>query len=860
MATIQTNLTCELQKAVKVQYLDGNLFSQDAQANQINVAVFDNGEPATISGTVTADIIRADGGTVAATGGTIEDNVASITMPSAAYAIPGVCSIVIKLTSSGVTTSIAAVVANVYESSTDTVIDPGTIIPSVTTLISAIETAVASIPADYSSLWTSLAPAFNPSKSGGYSVGEYCTNDGKMYICINPHTGSWTAGDFTQVNIGSELSSLKSAFDYNGHLNNGETIQKTKSAPGTSGTSVKTFESVLLLAGYEYVFKSEGSSLNGTCSSVIYDLNSTSLKVIGDINGSNAKQVTYTPSSDVLIKVGHYCYATSGSITDTIYMVDSAEKKNNTIGNTDVLSLLWETPVEYIAKYDGYVDSNGTISSGSAYRSTEYVDVSKFSHIAYKRIGITASSAGTGMAFYDANKTKVSFVGSMASQSANGYLSSYNYVQVPDNAVYARFTTYIDTSTYGNFALFGIPKVKYINVLKSYLEKGTVTLSQDDFVVNQWSTRGMEPNANRLSNKILIPVAKGDQIMFSTNSLYVFMGIYDTGMTNRTTIQDFTLASDGKILSVNMDGLLNITLKNSSGSAISVSDYDATIKIQNRYFVEPSEKKYQYDYYGEKIQLNGFSAKEILQLNTNNGAPNDIAIYGNYLLMGTNRSPNAGKLVIFDMSDGTQKSVLSVSESNHFNSMAFSGTKYDNSDLFPLLYAETEDANGLYLVIRISALDSYEVVKKYRFPETIYGTAPQIYWDFEHGVAYGICLKPTGRAAKYNFFKFDCSNETQNEDGTYTPAVVFESEIENPGVRQGGQYYKNRIYLMTTTTAYDHPTVIVINCDSIYPSVVSKLPNLPFVDEGEGLSISTDIYGNPHLYISNSYKVYELEL
>ena len=211
MATIQTNLTCELQKAVKVQYLDGNLFSQDAQANQINVAVFDNGEPATISGTVTADIIRADGGTVAATGGTIEDNVASITMPSAAYAIPGVCSIVIKLTSSGVTTSIAAVVANVYESSTDTVIDPGTIIPSVTTLISAIETAVASIPADYSTLWTTLAPAF--SSSTAYTAGQYVTYNGGLYKFTTSHTGSWAAGDVTSVNIGNEISSLKSALN-----------------------------------------------------------------------------------------------------------------------------------------------------------------------------------------------------------------------------------------------------------------------------------------------------------------------------------------------------------------------------------------------------------------------------------------------------------------------------------------------------------------------------------------------------------------------------------------------------------------------------------------------------------------------
>lgn len=213
MATINTNLVCDLQTAVKVKYIDGNVFSQDAQANTINVTVLDGGEPATISGTVTANIIRADGGTVTATGGTITDNVASITLPAAAYAVPGVVSIVVKLTADDVITTIAAVVATVYQSSTDAAVDPGTIIPSIQTLITEIETAVASIPADYSSLWTSLAPAFNPSKSGGYKVGEYVTNDGGLYRFTSAHSGSWSSGDVVAVNLGGEVYDLKSAFD-----------------------------------------------------------------------------------------------------------------------------------------------------------------------------------------------------------------------------------------------------------------------------------------------------------------------------------------------------------------------------------------------------------------------------------------------------------------------------------------------------------------------------------------------------------------------------------------------------------------------------------------------------------------------
>lgn len=209
MATIQINLTCELQEAVKVRYLDGNLFSQDNQGNQINITVFDNGEPATLGGSVTANVLLSDGSTVPATGGTITGNVVSITLPAAAYAVPGLASIIVKLTADGVITTIAAVVANVYQSSTDTVIDPGTIIPSIQDLIDDIETAVASIPADYSSLWTSLAPAFSSSTS--YVAGQYVTYNGSLYRFSTVHSGSWSSSDVTAVNIGSDLFDLKNA-------------------------------------------------------------------------------------------------------------------------------------------------------------------------------------------------------------------------------------------------------------------------------------------------------------------------------------------------------------------------------------------------------------------------------------------------------------------------------------------------------------------------------------------------------------------------------------------------------------------------------------------------------------------------
>ena len=210
MATIKTNLTCDLQHAVNVQYINGTIFSLDNGGNTISVVVTDNGAPAELSGSVSANVIRADGGTVAVNG-TLDGNKAEVTLPQAAYAIPGAAAIIIKLTSDTTVTTLAAIVVNVYRSSTETIVDPGIIIPSVQTLISQIETAVASIPADYSSLWTSLAPAF--STSNAYAAGQYVTYNGGLYRFITDHAaGSWNSAHVTAVNLGGEISDLKSAF------------------------------------------------------------------------------------------------------------------------------------------------------------------------------------------------------------------------------------------------------------------------------------------------------------------------------------------------------------------------------------------------------------------------------------------------------------------------------------------------------------------------------------------------------------------------------------------------------------------------------------------------------------------------
>lgn len=223
---IETWFNQDVKQPVKVRYLDGNIFSQDNNGNRVGVYLYDRETPVNVSGTVSANIIRSDGATVVGTGAS-NGNAAYIDLPSSAYAVPGVVSIIIKETSGSVITTLFAVVANVYQSSTDTVVDPGTILPSIASLIAEIEAAVESIPADYSALWETVAPPFDTDTQ--YKYGDLTTRDGTLYKCIRSHLGTWDASDFRATTLGKEVDNLKESdiasdvpltWTDNGYINN----------------------------------------------------------------------------------------------------------------------------------------------------------------------------------------------------------------------------------------------------------------------------------------------------------------------------------------------------------------------------------------------------------------------------------------------------------------------------------------------------------------------------------------------------------------------------------------------------------------------------------------------------------------
>ena len=68
MAQNETWLNHDLLDAVKVQYLDGNLFSMDNAGNLIGVKLTRDGVDYSGGGSISANVIRSDGGTVVVAG------------------------------------------------------------------------------------------------------------------------------------------------------------------------------------------------------------------------------------------------------------------------------------------------------------------------------------------------------------------------------------------------------------------------------------------------------------------------------------------------------------------------------------------------------------------------------------------------------------------------------------------------------------------------------------------------------------------------------------------------------------------------------------------------------------------------
>ncbi|MBO7624390.1 MAG: SGNH/GDSL hydrolase family protein [Bacteroidales bacterium] len=188
---------------VRIEELNGMTFQQEDGGHTFQISgIDDQGNAVPLSGTVAGVFLRSDNANVAISGITSE-GVASVTLSDECYALPGRFLFTVFVTSGGQKTVVYAATGTVTRTSGDSITPE--VESDVVDLINRINEAVATIPADYSDLWASLAPTFSSSTS--YAIGDYVTYDGGLYRFTTAHIGTWNSGDVVSVTLGQDIGS-----------------------------------------------------------------------------------------------------------------------------------------------------------------------------------------------------------------------------------------------------------------------------------------------------------------------------------------------------------------------------------------------------------------------------------------------------------------------------------------------------------------------------------------------------------------------------------------------------------------------------------------------------------------------------
>lgn len=160
----------DLDAPIVPEGLRGDLFATEDSAHKFIISATRGGEVVTLDGQVVATFIRADGGTVELAGG-LESGAAAVTLEAACYAVPGRFALTMyNAGEDGSKTAVYACVGNVINSTTDTIIDPGTVVPDVSDIVAEYAAMQAAVAA------ANAASAFVPYTVAFANNGQYTIN------------------------------------------------------------------------------------------------------------------------------------------------------------------------------------------------------------------------------------------------------------------------------------------------------------------------------------------------------------------------------------------------------------------------------------------------------------------------------------------------------------------------------------------------------------------------------------------------------------------------------------------------------------------------------------------------------------
>lgn len=174
---------CNLDKAQTGETLRGALYATENQAHTFVITGQRGGVAVAFAGSVTGVFMRADGGSVELTGG-IEDGAAVITLAQSCYTVEGRFTLTVFNVDNGIKTTIYRLTGQVARTTTNTIIDPGNVIPDVDAIIAEYAKMEQTV-ADAETATTaalSAAHALEPTVRALHKLVDYTGEDGSTSV------------------------------------------------------------------------------------------------------------------------------------------------------------------------------------------------------------------------------------------------------------------------------------------------------------------------------------------------------------------------------------------------------------------------------------------------------------------------------------------------------------------------------------------------------------------------------------------------------------------------------------------------------------------------------------------------------
>lgn len=217
-------------------FLNHSIGQKDAGADRFGIRTFRDGVPVDLSGcSCHAWFMNSQGTTLALTDyGTIDGNLAYVSLPSACYDYAGQFTLAIKIINGNLEETLRIVDGVVDNINTGGAVSPTSQIPDYSQILSVYSDMLSAT----SAANTAIAETFDATKN--YPEGKNVINSGALYLLPEGHIENTTWANTTKVasNLGDQVTDLKSEItiiendnrSFSGNLENGYCIADQSSA------------------------------------------------------------------------------------------------------------------------------------------------------------------------------------------------------------------------------------------------------------------------------------------------------------------------------------------------------------------------------------------------------------------------------------------------------------------------------------------------------------------------------------------------------------------------------------------------------------------------------------------------------